>query len=94
MRTRAGLSGDALMSPANRAGRGYADLVDMVLDERRLEFYYEGFRTTDLIRNKKDIDRRFPSRTKTEVIPYNSPKIQYQIPLDETSVSGIPINER
>ena len=32
--------------------------------------------------------------TKTEVIPYNSPRIQYQIPLDETSVSGIPTNER
>lgn len=94
MRTRAGLSGDALMTTANMAGRGYADPVDMVLDERRLEFFYEGFRTMDLIRNKKDIDRRFPSRTKTEVIPYDSPKIQYQIPLDETSVSGIPINER
>ena len=94
MRTRAGLSGDALMSETNMAGRGYSDPVDMVLDERRLEFYYEGFRTMDLIRNKKDIDRRFPSRTKTEVIPYTSPRIQYQIPLDETSVSGIPINDR
>ncbi|MBO6097181.1 MAG: RagB/SusD family nutrient uptake outer membrane protein [Bacteroidales bacterium] len=94
MRTRAGLSGNALMTTANIAGRGYADPVDMVLDERRLEFFYEGFRTIDLIRNKKNIDRRFPSRTKTEVIPYDSPKIQYQIPLDETSVSGIPSNER
>ena len=94
MRTRAGLSGTALMTEANMAGRGYADPVDMVLDERRLEFFYEGFRTIDLVRNKKDIDRRFPSRTKTEVIPYNSPKVQYQIPLDETSVSGIPTNER
>lgn len=94
MRTRAGLSGTALMSEANIAGRGYADPVDMVLDERRLEFFYEGFRTIDLVRNKKNIDRRFPSRTKTEVIPYDSPKIQYQIPLDETSVSGIPTNER
>ena len=94
MRTRAGLSGNALMTAANIAGRGYANPVDMVLDERRLEFFYEGFRTIDLIRNKKNIDRRFPSRTKTEVIPYDSPKIQYQIPLDETSVSGIPSNER
>ena len=94
IRTRAGLSGNALMSESNLAGRGYADPVDMVLDERRLEFFYEGFRTMDLIRNKKDIDRRFPSRTKTEVIPYDSPRIQYQIPLDETSVSGIPTNER
>ena len=66
----------------------------MVLDERRMEFYLEGHRTMDLMRNKKDIDRRYPSKTKTEVIPYNSPKLQYQIPIDETSVSGIPINER
>ena len=94
IRTRAGLTGAAQMSKTNMAGRGYANLVDMVLDERRMELFYEGYRAIDLIRNKKDIDRRFPSRTKTEVIPYNSPKIQYQIPIDETSVSGIPTNER
>ena len=94
IRTRAGLTGAAQMTAANMAGRGYANLVDMVLDERRMELFYEGYRAIDLIRNKKDIDRRYPSRTAMEVIPYNSPKIQYQIPIDETSVSGIPTNER
>ena len=59
-----------------------------------MELFYEGFRVIDLVRNSKDIDRRYPSRTVTEVIPYTSGKIQYQIPVDETSVSGIPINER
>lgn len=59
-----------------------------------MELFYEGHRIYDLMRNQKDIDRRFPSRTKNEVIPYNSPKIQYQIPIDETSVSGIPSNPR
>ena len=94
MRTRAGLTGDAQMTSANMAGRGYNSVLDAVLDERRLEFYYEGFRVMDLMRNQKDIDRRFPSRATCEVIRYNDPRIQYQIPIDETSVSGIPINER
>lgn len=94
IRKRAGLTGNAQMTAANMAGRGYATSVDAVLDERRLELYYEGFRTIDLIRNGKDIDRRYPSRTATEVISYNDPRIQYQIPIDETSVSGIPINVR
>lgn len=91
IRNRAGIP---TMSAANMGGRGYSNLVDMVLDERRMELFYEGFRAIDLIRNKKDIDRRFPSKTISEVIPYDSPKIQYQIPIDETSVSGIPTNPR
>ena len=94
VRTRAGLSGDALMTSANLQKRGYPTVLDAVLDERRLELYYEGFRITDLLRNKRDIDRRFPSRTVCEVIPYTDPRIQYQIPTSETSVSGIPGNER
>ena len=94
IRTRAGLTGDAQMSSANLARRGYKSSLDAVLDERRLELYYEGFRVLDLVRNKRDIDRRFPSRAECVVIPYTNPRIQYQIPVDETSVSGIPINER
>ncbi|MBR5906486.1 MAG: RagB/SusD family nutrient uptake outer membrane protein [Bacteroidales bacterium] len=94
VRTRAGLTGDAQMTSANMARRGYPDVIDAVLDERRLELYYEGFRVMDLLRNKKDIDRRYPSRATCEVIPYTNPYIQYQIPVDETSVSGIPANDR
>lgn len=94
IRARAGLTGDAQMTAANMAGRGYPTALDAVLDERRLELYYEGFRVLDLVRNQRDIDRRFPSRAVCEVIPYTSPKIQFQIPIDETSVSGIPTNDR
>lgn len=94
IRTRAGLTGDAQMTSANLARRGYPTVLDAVLDERRLELFYEGFRVLDLVRNQRDIDRRFPSRAVYEVIPYTNPKIQYQIPIDETSVSGIPTNER
>jgi hypothetical protein len=94
VRTRAGLTGEAQMTAANMAGRGYPTVLDAVLDERRLELYYEGFRVLDLVRNQRNIDRRYPSRTVCEVVPYTSPLIQYQIPIDETSVSGIPINDR
>ena len=94
IRQRAGLTGNALMTTSNMVARGYPTAVEAVLDERRLEFFYEGFRVIDLIRNGKDIDRRYPSRTLTEVISHTNPKIQYQIPIDETSVSGIPINVR
>ncbi len=94
IRARAGLTGNAQMTAANMKGRGYPTVLDAVLDERRLELYYEGFRVMDLVRNQRNIDRRFPSRAVCEVIPYTNPKIQYQIPVDETSVSGIPINER
>ena len=94
VRTRAGLSGDALMTTANMGRRGYPTSLDCVLDERRMELFYEGYRVLDLVRNKRDIDRRYPSRTVCEVISYNDPRIQYQIPIDETSVSGIPANVR
>ena len=82
------------MSAGNLAGRGYTDVLDAVLDERRMEFYYEGLRLQDLIRNKRDIDRRFLNFAKAEVIPYDDLRIQYQIPMDETRVSGIAPNPR
>lgn len=94
IRTRAGLPAEAMMAPGNLAGRGYASAVDMVLDERRMELYYEGLRLQDLLRNKKDIDRNFLNYIKAETIPYDSPKVQYPIPMDEVQVSGIQPNVR
>ena len=94
IRTRAGLTGNALITKANMAARGYEDVIDAVLDERRMELYYEGFRVLDLVRNGKNIDRRFPSRAEAVEIPYDDTRIQYQIPIDESSITGIPKNER
>ena len=94
VRSRAGLEGDALMTLTNMKARGYETALDAVLDERRMELYYEGFRVLDLVRNKKDIDRRFPSRAEATVISYDDPRIQYQIPIDESSITGIAKNER
>ena len=97
IRTRAGLVGDAQMSAANRADRGYAGnegLLDLVLDERRMELCFEGFRPYDLIRNKKDIDRRYGGYHPYAVVKYDDPKIPYLIPNEEISTSHIPQNQR
>ena len=58
IRQRAGLSGVELYSAADF--KGLSSIVDVVLQERRIELAWEGFRTLDLVRNEKDIDRSFP----------------------------------
>lgn len=89
LRKRAGLSGKDMFTSANMAERGYRDVLDVVLDERRLELCFEGFRVFDLKRNKRDLDRRYAGRQKWEVVPYNDSRLIYQIPRAETNVSGI-----
>ena len=76
------------------AERGYDDVLDVVLDERRMELCFEGFRVLDLKRNRRDIDRRYAGRQMWEVVPYSDPRLCYQIPRAEIIVSGIPQNER
>lgn len=41
-------------------GRGKTNLLDVILDERRLELAYEGHRTYDVFRNKRALDRDYP----------------------------------
>ena len=94
IRTRAGLTGDAQMSEANYAERGYSDIVDLVLDERRMELCFEGHRPMDQIRNKKDIDRRYAGYHPYEVVRYDDKRIPYLIPNEEISVSHIEQNQR
>lgn len=86
IRQRAGLSGDALFTADNFGKRGYDSLLDVVLDERRLELAFEGHRLFDLYRNKKEMDRRYAGVQPWEIVQYDDPKIQYPIPFDETSV--------
>jgi hypothetical protein len=87
IRQRAGLSGDAIFTTGNMAERGYNTVLDVVLDERRLELAYEGHRMFDLYRNNREMDRRFAGVQPWEVISPDNPKIQYPIPFDETSVN-------
>ena len=83
IRRRAGLSGDALITKSNMAAYGYTDVLSVVLDERRLELAFEGFRTLDVFRNKLPLDRRFAGIHTWEIIDCNDPKILYPIPYDD-----------
>lgn len=94
IRHRAGVNGDADFTADNMAARGYTDVLDVVLDERRMELCFEGFRAFDLYRNKKNMDRRFVGYHPWEVIPYNDIRIALLIPNAETNASGIPQNPR
>lgn len=90
IRKRAGLSGDQLFSKTNM--QGYTNILDVVLDERRLELAFEGHRAFDIYRNKLSLDRRYSGAQPWEVIEHTDNKLQYLIPLDEITTSGIPQN--
>lgn len=92
IRERAGLTGDALWTASNYQQAGYDNVLDVVLDERRLELCYEGHRAFDLFRNQRSMDRQFAGVQPWEVIEPTDNRIQYRIPYDEISVSGIPQN--
>jgi hypothetical protein len=87
IRERAGLSGNELVTAGNLASHGYVSVLDAVLGERRLEFAYEGLRRDDLLRNKIDLDRSFPSAQNpeevTDILPWNAPRQIYFIPQAE-----------
>ena len=87
IRTRAGI-------PVYAVGNllGYDNVIDAVMDERRMELAFEGHRMFDVYRNKQDMDRRYAGAQPFEVVPYTEPHIQYPIPNNEWTVSGIPQN--
>jgi hypothetical protein len=58
IRTRAGLSGNQLYSTSDLKGR--TSVLDVVLEERRLELAFEGHRTGDLFRNNRQLVRAYP----------------------------------
>ncbi len=84
IRTRAGLSGSELVTVGNLAAHGYSSVLDAVLNERRLELAFEGFRRDDLMRNKIDLDRSYSSAQNVtagpDIYPYNGPRQIYYIP--------------
>ena len=96
IRTRAGIP---TWTEAGYKAEGYTDIVDVVLDERRLELCFEGHRAIDVYRNGKDLDRRFAGVQDWEVIGAKDEssngmdfRYPYCIPFEETSVSGIAGN--
>ena len=83
IRRRAGLPDEAMFTTANATARGYASVLDVVLDERRMELCFEGHRMFDIFRNKKALDRRYVGYHPFEVINYDDPRIALLISNDE-----------
>jgi hypothetical protein len=94
IRTRAGLPSEAMFTLANYTERGYSSVLDVVLDERRMELCFEGFRAIDQFRNNKPIDRRYAGAQNYEVIQPTDSRFPYMIPDSEIRASGIPQNIR
>lgn len=106
LRKRAGLSGDALFSTSQLHGydklEGVTDkgfktvtdnaIVNIVLDERRLELAFEGQRMFDMLRYQLLSDRRFAGVQYWETLEPTNPRYQYPIPFDEISTSHIEQN--
>ena len=90
IRTRAGIPAEGMFETGKM--HGYDNVLDVVLDERRMELAFEGHRYFDVYRNERDMDRRFPGIHPWEVVPYTADKVQYPIPYVETAVSHIPQN--
>lgn len=90
IRTRAGIPAAGLFTGNMH---GYTNVLDVVLDERRLELAWEGHRHFDMCRNKLPMDRRYAGAQPYKIVdPENEPHIIYPIPNNEWTVSGIPQN--
>lgn len=89
IRARAGVPA---MDAARMSQYGYTDVLEAVLDERRMELCFEGHRSFDVWRNKQSMDRRFAGVHPWEVVEYTDNRIPYQIPQDEIDSSGIDQN--
>jgi hypothetical protein len=86
IRGRAGLTGDALFTSGNM--HGYTSVLDVVLDERRMELFTEGQRAFDVFRNNRTLNRSYPGvhlaeGVTTQLIEPTDPRIIYFIPADE-----------
>lgn len=89
IRTRAGI-------PTYTTGdlQGYKNVIDVVMDERRLELAWEGHRHFDMCRNKLPMNRRYAGAQPYKIVdPTTEPHIIYPIPNNEWTVSGIQQND-
>ncbi|WP_295117735.1 RagB/SusD family nutrient uptake outer membrane protein [uncultured Chitinophaga sp.] len=92
IRTRAGLSGTALHTLASIQAAGKTAL-DIVLEERRLEFAFEGHRTYDLFRNNRPLTRNYPGTHALNNNPTTNITQTVQ-PTDNRVIFFIPNRER
>lgn len=96
-RTRAGIPAEGLYS-LNDLG-DHDNVLDVVLEERRLEFLFEGHRAHDLFRNHKTMFRDYPGthlapgnpgvdvEAGTQTIPADHPRIVFYIPEQEIELN-------
>lgn len=91
IRKRAGIPAEGMFTGNMH---GYDDVLDIVLDERRMELAFEGHRPYDVYRNKRDMDRRYPGAQFWKVHKWDEEKhIVYPIPNNEWTVSLIQQND-
>ncbi len=90
IRKRAGIPAEGMFSTTNM--HGYASAFDIVMDERRMELAFEGYRMFDVYRNNMDMDRRYPGAQPWAIVKPDYNHIQYPIPNAEWTVSGIQQN--
>lgn len=90
IRTRAGIPAEGLFSETNM--HGYTSVIDVVMDERRLELAFEGHRMFDVYRNKQNMNRQYPGYQPWKIVNYTDPHTQYPIPNGEWTVSHIEQN--
>ena len=72
----------------------YASVLDAVLDERRMEFCFEGHRFFDVFRNRKPLDREYVGYHTWEIIQPGDLRIALLISQDEINSGKIPQNPR
>ncbi len=87
IRTRAGIP-----TFTSATEHGYDNAFQIVMDERRMELAWEGHRLFDMIRNKLDMNRQYAGAQPFEIVPYDREHLQYPIPNNEWTVSGIQQN--
>lgn len=89
IRSRAGLSGNALYTTGNL--KGHATVLEVVLEERRLELAFEAHRPYDLFRNNLPMVRAYPgfhgNNQYDLTIQPNDPQVINYIPERETGLN-------
>ena len=91
IRTRAGIPA---LTSGDVSSLGYKNMLELVLDERRMELCFEGHRFFDVFRNNLPMDRRYVGYHTWEIIQPNDPRIALLISQDEINSAGIPQNPR
>ncbi|KAB7728675.1 RagB/SusD family nutrient uptake outer membrane protein [Rudanella paleaurantiibacter] len=85
IRRRAGLSGADLYTPTDL--KGLPSVLDVVLQERRVELAFEGHRPYDLFRNNRSLVRNYPgyhnTATGQQTVPPDDKQVVHLVPESE-----------